>query len=286
MAIVKSLVLVLCTWALAATVQAATLNPADLPTAVQSCLGAGKCSVDTTSSFDQTVPGSAGISGYKWIDARSGTPVSKYLVRYSLLAASSNVYTGVDATGALMPTQTTPLTGSLWVGVNANYSIAGPDLNSQYAAFSVFWDHTQSDAWTTSVNGEQSVRMSLADLLGGGASSSADCCSSGGTITGSLEGLGPYGWQAAQPCVADGCSTSLLLNLVDIKYQDLVSTAILSFDGIDARGVVFQGTMNDPYSGYSTSTYLVKPVPLPPTAFLMASGALGIAALTRRRKPG
>lgn len=282
----KRVVLALCAWVLAAAAQAATLNPADLPAAVQSCLGTGQCSVGTTSRFDQAVPGSAGISAYSWIDARGGTPVSKYLVRYNLLPASNNVYTGVDGTGALIPPQTTPLTGNLWLGMNVSYAVSGPDLNLQYAGFSMFWDQTQSGAWTTTVNGEQAVRMSIADLLGGGASSSADCCSGGGTTTGSLQGSGINGWEGALPCVADGCSTSLLVNLIDLNYQDSGSTAVLSFDGTDTRGMVFQGAINDPYSGYSTSTYLVKPVPLPPAAPLMASGALGFAAFTRRRKPG
>jgi len=113
------------------TAHAASINPADLPTAVQSCLGTGQCGVNLTSSFEQNVPGAGGIAAFQWTDFRSGTAVTKYLVRYNLVPGSSNAYTGLDGSGAPLPTQTTALTGNLWLGVNASYALSSPDLSTQ-----------------------------------------------------------------------------------------------------------------------------------------------------------
>jgi hypothetical protein len=80
----KRLLFTLAASALALSANAASINPADLPSAVQSCLGTGQCGVNLSSSFEQTVPGAGSIAAFQWTDFRSGSPVAKYLVRYNL----------------------------------------------------------------------------------------------------------------------------------------------------------------------------------------------------------
>lgn len=277
--------------ALTFSAHAVSINIADLPNAVQSCISTSQCFVNTSSSFEQQVSATNSIAAFQWTDLSSGTPVNKYLIRYQLDSGSSNVYSGVDSYGNPTPTQTTSLSGNLWMGINSSYAISAPDLSTQYATMNLFLDQTQvdtnSNAWLQppSPDGVLTLRMNYTDLLNGSAFSAATCCSNGGIITGSLQTSDGFGgWQSALPCLADGCSSSAMLNLIDLQYTLSGPGATLLFNSTDTRGLLYTTTLNDPYSGDGTSTYLVAPVPVPASAWLFVSGLFGLISAVRHRR--
>lgn len=240
------------------TASATTVSTTDLPNAVQTCISDGNCTFDSTSTYN-----SASVAAFYLVTgASSTTPQFNYLVRYAL--GDGSAATSTSSTGA---TQTTPYTGYLWMQVQSSYS-----ATQTADPVTLYLDKVAPVPASYDPNIAQgdplAFTVSAADLLAG---SSQETLNADGTTSGDLSGDTPIA------CASLGCSEFAQINFDQLQFGSNGTTISAGFNSADSRSLVFtQGTADDgsvsgsPYN--NTESFSIKPVPLPQSLWLFASG--------------
>lgn len=251
-----------------------------LPTNISNCVAANTCTVG--SLVYATPIGSSMMTAYSLTDFSSGSAENKTLVHYALDTTSSRITQALD-NGMPLPPVTTPITGGIWLELNNQY-----DLAAALHPMSMFLDQVSSYnpyVWNVPMtNGELKLTMASSGLLAGSGVAASECCSPGST-SGTLLAIDPnQGPVGPFLCVADGCSASVTLNLLNLGYLATGQTATLVFNSTDPRAVLYSTFTNDPWSGGSVrETFAVRPVPVPAALWLLLSGMVSLAGLAGRR---
>ena len=247
-------ILLLALAALAGPLHAAPL----LPAAIDACLAAGNCTAP------EQVAVSPGLEVYGYAEA--GTP--RFLLRYALGPGAAE--------------NGTPLAGSLWVGVAAQYERAAAPH-----AVQLYFDRVAPrprNLWVGDSDGLD-VTLVLPDsaLLGGAAHYLMQ-------DRGATEiGMGTLGDGFAMlmgglpvsflPCVADGCEAEAAFHMVGYRYTAAGGTAAFEFVPGGSGPVYFQRRAYPPDPAFEViQTY--SAVPLPAALPLCLAG---LAFLGRRR---
>lgn len=246
---------------------AQAVSVSELPASIQSCITAGTCGVNLSSSHD-----SGTASAFGMVDLPSGQ--WNWLMRYDLVPPSGQTVIGGG--------QNTAYGGYLWMQVADSYSAA----ETAHPVTAFLDKVTPVPGSIFGQSGDLSFFMPTADLLAGGAyntityvSYEPDGIVSEGGLSGDI-----------LLCLAVGCQTSVQLNLVQLNYQDFGSAGIkmTSFDASDARGLVFSQSSSyltgDPYTDYSaTQTFYITAVPEPRTFWMFGFGLMSVFAVMWRR---
>lgn len=243
---------------------AQAVSISELPATIQSCITAGSCGVNLSSSYD-----SGTASAFSMFDMSSGL---NWLVRYNLVSPSGEM----DING----TQNTAYNGYLWMQVANNYSAA-----ETAHSVTLFLDKVAPVPNPMLFqNGDLSLFMTTADMLAGGAYIKLqDYEEYGYYSAGSLSGEVP------QICLAAGCQISAQLNLVQLNYQSFGSAGIVmaGFDADDTRGLVYSQSYAylNGYPPYGTTqSFYITAVPEPETFWMLGFGLLSVAIAARRRR--
>lgn len=244
----------------------ATVFPAE----IQACISGGACTgpvqVQQTSTF----------TAYLYFDG--GT--QKFLLEY-VLGHASNESTNQN---------TTQLSGNAWLSADAVY-----DLTQERHLFTLYLDRvtpTPTNLWVFDSDGlDVGLSLTTADLLAGsgffhlGETSGSEFFLEG--ELGTLGDLGQGGYPLGEnhsfvPCLAATCEVGAELNLLNIDYVQVGSTAELAIDPTDQRTLLYSQFRDhsDP-SWFRSQTYAV--VPEPTSASLLAS-ALGLFGMWRCRR--
>ena len=186
-AFMPGLVLALC----AAACQAATLaDKGPLPAAIEQCVVDAACSVATDSVFEL-----GGIAAFAWTSVAG----PGFLLAYPLLPPSH-------------ASVATPLTGTLWLGVQASYVTL-----ADHRGVTLFTDRVKPDekrllpryAGSDYYPAILNFDLSVAALLAGHAEHRVALGGADGYSSGDLVAFEPL-----LPCVADGCSAAQQINLI------------------------------------------------------------------------
>lgn len=260
--------------------QAVTIANSDLPGTLQSCAASGTCFVVPTSTYE-----SASASAFSLFDLSGPGFTQNTLIRYTLTAPSGETAqsTNLYAEPPLTTSWSTAYTGYLWMQVQDNYSAA-----ETAHPVTLYLDKiTPVPQGLFGQSGDLSLTVSGADLLSGGSSATFGLdYNNQGYSSGSLGGEVPV------PCVAQGCSVSAQLNLVQLHFGSFGPAGIqlLGFDPTDTRGLVYrQGFYDDgSTSGYAvndTQSFNISAVPEPRSNWMLAAGLACLAAAVRRKEP-
>lgn len=201
---------------------AKAVSVTELPATIQSCITAGSCGVNFSSSYS-----SDKVSAFQIHDASTfGTGVSDWLMRYELVSPSSQTSTNIDFD--TNEHTTNAFNGYLWMRVKGIYSAA-----EEAHPVTLFLDKVTPvpGSFYNQID-DLSLFMTTADLLAGGASSTLEDHGEYGYFgSGSLSGETPL------ICLAEGCRINAQLNLVRLNYQSFGSYGIVmtNFDVSDVR---------------------------------------------------
>lgn len=235
----------------------------ELPTTIQSCIMAGSCGVNLSSSYQ-----SGTASAFSMFDVSGG---QNWLMRYSLVPPSGQTVIG----GA----QNTAYSGYLWMQVARNYRAAETEH-----AVTLFLDKvTPVPGGLFNQSGDLSLFMTTADLLAGSAYRTQADPGYGDYDAGNLSGEIPL------ICLAEGCQINAQLNLVQLNYQDLgpAGISMTGFDASDTRGMVYSQSSayfdGEPPYGVTQSFYITA-VPEPETFSMLGVGLMAVAVAARRRR--
>jgi hypothetical protein len=254
-----------------------------LPTNIRGCVSVGTCAVTGLVYISPT--GANLMTAYNLADARSGTLVDKTLVHYALDTTSSRTTQGLDEYGYPLASVTTPITGGIWLELNDQY-----DLTATLHPLSLHLDQVSAFnpyVWNVPmINGELQLAITSSGLLAGSGGAASECCSPGSTFGTlfAMPGSGPVGPAA---CLADGCSASVALNLLNLGYLSFGQLAVLTFNDADNRSLLYDTFQSDPWSGGTVrEAFAVRPVPVPAAFWLLVSGIAALAGFRGRGYPG
>lgn len=244
---------------------AKAVTVSELPTTIQSCITAGSCGVNFSSSYS-----SDKVSAFQIHDASTlGTGVGDWLMRYQLVPPTGEThfdgYTGV--------TQTSNFDGYLWMRVKGQYSAS--ELAHPVTLFLDKVNPVPGSFFGQS--GDLSLFMTTADLLAGGAyRQTLNSADYGNYDKGSLSGELPGPPLDSQ--------ISAQLNLLQLKYLSVGSSiAMTYFDLSDARGLVYSQNMSEVYFPSSTTqAFYISAVPEPQASWMFGIGLLAVFSATRR----
>jgi hypothetical protein len=201
---------------------------------------------------------------------RIGFLTDEYWVRYTLDTTSQNLhtYTSWDENGEVQISESTPLTGHLWLSLDlANQQFAmHDDLLSQ----SIFYDDGYNN------EGMFSPIANKGDLraLKGDGSGYPDYYSSPNSNT-------YFGVSGA--CIECDHNATLNLAFLELSWNGTGYDLFTTSQGFDQ---VFTNTGRGfGYDNEQYSTFLnIAPVPIPAAAWLMSSALIGLIGISRRRK--
>lgn len=245
---------------------AATIQPGDLPSTIQSC-PALTCIVNNTSSYD-----SGTMAAFHMSQNNGAGYDSDWLIRYTLAPPSGQ--------SRINPSQSTAFTGYLWLKVQDSYSAA----ESAHPVI-VYLDKVSPTPFAMfGQSGDLSLAMNTSDMVAGSAYRTYGIDYSNNSYDyGHLMGDTPV------PCLAAGCEASATLNLTQLVYQNFGPTVYLtSFNSADSRGLVFKRSSTYPCYGDPSCAmdnrqgFYVQSVPVPPALGLLVSGSLVFAARLMR----
>jgi hypothetical protein len=95
--------------------------------------------------------------------------------------------------------------------------------------------------------------------------------------------LDPFNGHSFVQCLADTCEVGAEFNLINLAYVVSGSQAALTVDLADDRKLLYSQFIG--FEGERAfQYYYVKPIPLPPAAWLFGSGLLGLVGIARRKK--
>ena len=258
----------------------AVLATSELPAEIQSCFAGGSCISGSYSSSQTTFQNtfqSANMSAFQYRD----NFVDKWLVRYNAFTPSHSSGNSYDSATNTSNSFNNPLTGNLWLSANQTY-----DLASSNHLFNLYFDKISPSI--SFGNGSTSAHFNLtsADLLAGGGYSHIP--GNGNTTQGSLvSGPGPDGVGGTNYWSCIECDVTVQFNLAMLNYSKFFGSAQLSFNPADPQALVFKINDYNPFpmnGGKTTEVALyVQPVPLPASFWLLASGLIGLRALTKRK---
>lgn len=245
-----------------------------LPGQLQACIGDRSCIVDASAPVFAT----GAMEAYLFADNLGGVPAIGYALRYSLLPPSG-VYD--------FNTLAAPYAGDVWLTVFDSYNLAA-DSNR----VTVYTDMVVPQPGNL-LNDSNGLDIDI-DLTNAALLSGAGFVSSGLNVDnqidtqGNIDPQSDFGGSALFFCLAEGCGTSITLNLLYLAFQDQGDgTAALTFNPDDPRSLLYQviSDYNEvpENGGFSIrQSYYVAPVPLPATAWLMLSGLAVLGARLRR----
>ena len=247
---------------------AATVSLSDFPATVQSCWGSG-CFVPFTSGYD-----SGSVAAWTMFDLAGQLGQQTWLIRYELAPPS-----GSDS----LSTGFTPYGGYLWMQVQKSYNAADPSH-----AVTLFMDHVTPKPESLNyfdTTPDLHLFVTSEDLIAGRAYAFYADPGYGDEPAGGLSGDLPL------ICLAEGCETRALLNLVQLTYAASgPSISMSGFDAGDMRSLVFsQGRYYaDSSSGVDpsgvTQSFHIPPVPEPEPSWLMGASLLAVLIASRRRR--
>lgn len=81
-------------------------------------------------------------------------------------------------------------------------------------------------------------------------------------------------------CVADGCYSAALVNLIGLQYVSDGFTAQLVFNAAESRSLIYLASAG--YDGYRTSAYTMSAVPVPAAIWLFLSALIAVPGMLRR----
>jgi len=239
------------------------------PNEIQACISTTVCSNPTL------VQQSSTFGAYLYLD--EGIP--KYLFEYLDLPSSESTNFS-----------TTHLSGSVWVSANATY-----DLTQERHFFNLYLDGvtpTPTNLWVFDSDGlDVGLSMPTPDLLAGTSFFRLweDQGAGGFFLEGELGTLGDLGQgmypladnHSFVPCLADTCEVGAKLNLLYLQYSQVGSTAVLSINEADQRGLLYSQYRSFQDNTLSQSYGIV---PIPPAIWLFGSGLIGLIGIARRKR--
>ena len=237
---------------------AASIQPSDLPSTIQSC-PVSSCVVYNTSTYD-----SGTMAAFHLYQNNGVGYDSNWLIRYTLAPPSGQ--------SRINPSQSDAFTGYLWMKVQDSYSAA-----ERAHPLTLYLDKVSPAPFTMfGQTGDLSLAMNTSDLVAGSAYRTYGLDYNNNSYDyGHLMGETPV------PCVASGCETRAMLNLTQLIYQDFGSTINLaSFNSTDTRGLVFKQSSTYSCNGDPSCAmddrqgFYVQAVPIPSALILLFSGAM------------
>lgn len=241
-----------------------------LPATIQSCIAAGSCAVNLTSSysFDK-------VSAFQIHDASAyqygGYGSTDWLMRYELVPPTGETHFDGD-TGVTQ----TRFDGYLWMRVKGQYSAS--ELAHPVTLFLDRVNPVPRSFYGQS--SDLSLFMTTADLLAGGAyRQTLNSADYGNYDKGSLSGELP-GWPPLDSQI------SAQLNLLQLTYLSVGSSiAMIGFDPSDARGLVYSQNVSEVYFPSSTTqAFYISAVPEPQASWMFGLGLLAVFSVSRRNR--
>lgn len=263
-----------------------------LPVAINDCISNGDCfyASGPLPSFSFTIDDKL-VNAYSIFDVSSGSVVEKVLMEYQLGSNSYNESTPYDyENNQVLPAQRNAIDGTLWLGVNSQYDLSNP-LHELTLYFEDISNTTATDFWSDYeiASNEQHLMISTNGLLAGSGETYIQCCNEAGLYTPSpfsdTAETHPslFDSNADLPviCVADGCDSGAILNLIGLDYVATGDIAQLVFNSDESRSLLYYTTAG--YEGYTSNTYAMSDVPLPASLWLFVSGLTTLLAAGRLR---
>jgi hypothetical protein len=233
----------------------------ELPATIQSCITAGSCVVNTSSSYSWDK-----VSAFQIYDA-SGA--SDWLMRYELVPPTGQTHFD-EFTGV---TQSSNFDGYLWMRVKGQYS-----ASESAHPVTLFLDKVNPVPGSFyGQSGDLSLLMTTTDLLAGSAyRQTLNSADYGNSDNGSLSGEIPGPPLDSQ--------ISAQLNLLQLKYLSVGSSiAMAYFDPSDTRGLVYsQNTSEVYYQSSTTQAFYISAVPEPQAFWMFGLGLLAVFSATSR----
>lgn len=244
---------------------AKAVTVSELPTTIQSCITAGSCAVNFSSSYS-----SDKVSAFQIHDA-STYGSTDWLMRYELVPPTGETHFD-DWTGVTK----TSFDGYLWMRVKGRYSAS--ELTHPVTLFLDKVNPVPGSFYGQS--GDLSLFMTTADLLAGGAyRQTLNSADYGNYDKGSLSGELP-GWPPLDSQI------SAQLNLLQLKYASVGSSiAMAYFDPSDTRGLVYSQNLSEVYYQSSTTqAFYISAVPEPQASWMFGLGLLTVLSVSRRNR--
>ncbi len=234
---------------------AAPIQPLTLPGQLQTCVDAGDCFINSaaTVSIGQ-------MSAYYYEDYRQGGVINGYALRYSLLPPSSET----------SPSGQAPYAGDIWLTLRNTY-----DLTLDSSLITVYTDLVSPQPTNLLVDStglDIDINMSNSALLSGSGYETIGISNGIEISTSNMQLLSDQGGGAIPACLSLDCEAGARLNLIYLDFVQNGSTASLQFNANDNRSLLYQ--VYDTASLYTSESFYVAPVPLPPALVLFSSGIL------------